>query len=46
MDESVNAAWSEVINQYQRRTDLIPNVVNSLKVKQRFRKICAFDSSN
>ena len=23
-DESVNAAWSEVVNQYQRRADLVP----------------------
>lgn len=27
-DESVNAAWSEVLNQYQRRADLIPNLVS------------------
>ena len=26
-DEAVNAAWSEVQNQYQRRTDLVPNLV-------------------
>ncbi|HAJ3149875.1 TPA: LemA family protein, partial [Escherichia coli] len=26
-DEQVNASWSEVLNQYQRRTDLIPNLV-------------------
>lgn len=30
-DESVKAAWSEVINQYQRRADLVPNLVNALK---------------
>ncbi|MBF4248593.1 LemA family protein, partial [Vibrio anguillarum] len=30
-DESVKAAWSEVINQYQRRADLVPNLVNTLK---------------
>ncbi|HFO4159853.1 TPA: LemA family protein, partial [Escherichia coli] len=30
-DEQVNASWSEVLNQYQRRTDLIPNLVASIK---------------
>lgn len=27
-DESVKASWSEVLNQYQRRSDLVPNLVN------------------
>jgi LemA protein len=30
-DEAVGAAWSEVVNQYQRRADLIPNLVNVVK---------------
>ncbi|HAY47232.1 MAG TPA: hypothetical protein DCY55_13260 [Gammaproteobacteria bacterium] len=30
-DEGVNAAWSEVLNQYQRRADLVPNLVASVK---------------
>jgi len=30
-DESVKAAWSEVVNQYQRRADLIPNFVATVK---------------
>jgi LemA protein len=30
-DEQLKAAWSEVINQYQRRADLIPNLVNTVK---------------
>jgi LemA protein len=30
-DEQVKAAWSEVINQYQRRADLVPNLVETVK---------------
>lgn len=30
-DEQTKAAWSEVVNQYQRRADLIPNLVNTVK---------------
>ena len=30
-DEGIKAAWGEVINQYQRRADLVPNLVNTVK---------------
>jgi LemA protein len=30
-DEGIKAAWSQVLNQYQRRTDLIPNLVETVK---------------
>ncbi len=30
-DEAVKAGWSEVLNQYQRRADLVPNLVNTVK---------------
>jgi LemA protein len=30
-DEQVTSSWSEVVNQYQRRADLIPNIVNTVK---------------
>lgn len=38
LDESVKAAWSEVTNQYQRRADLIPNLVNTVKGAADFEK--------
>lgn len=31
LDEDTKAAWSEVVNQYQRRADLIPNLVQTVK---------------
>jgi LemA protein len=30
-DEQIKAGWAEVLNQYQRRTDLVPNLVNTVK---------------
>ena len=30
-DEGVKAAWAEVVNQYQRRADLVPNLVSTVK---------------
>src|SRR5258707_1871966 len=30
-DEQIKASWSEVLNQYQRRADLVPNLVNAVK---------------
>ncbi|MBC7705654.1 MAG: LemA family protein [Rhodoferax sp.] len=35
-DEQVKASWSEVINQYQRRADLIPNLVATVKGEAKF----------
>jgi LemA protein len=36
LDEAVKASWSEVLNQYQRRADLIPNIVNTVKGEASF----------
>ncbi|HEX7441575.1 MAG TPA: LemA family protein, partial [Caldimonas sp.] len=36
LDEQVKAAWSEVLNQYQRRADLIPNIVATVKGEATF----------
>lgn len=46
LDESTKAAWSEVLNQYQRRNDLIPNVVNSVKGEADFEKSTLTDVIN
>ncbi len=35
-DEQVKASWSEVLNQYQRRADLVPNLVNTVKGEAKF----------
>ena len=35
-DEAVKAAWSEVLSQYQRRADLVPNLVNTVKGEANF----------
>ena len=35
-DEQVKANWSEVVNQYQRRADLVPNLVNTVKGEAKF----------
>ncbi len=36
LDEAVKAGWSEVVNQYQRRADLIPNIVATVKGEANF----------
>ncbi len=36
LDESMKSSWSEVLNQYQRRADLIPNIVNTVKGEANF----------
>ncbi|HET9823461.1 MAG TPA: LemA family protein [Burkholderiaceae bacterium] len=36
LDEQTKSAWSEVLNQYQRRADLIPNVVATVKGEANF----------
>lgn len=35
-EQAVSAAWSEVLNQYQRRADLIPNIVETVKGEANF----------
>ena len=36
LDETTKSAWSEVLNQYQRRADLIPNIVATVKGEAAF----------
>ncbi len=36
LDEQSKAAWSEVVNQYQRRADLVPNIVATVKGEAQF----------
>jgi LemA protein len=36
LDEQTKAAWSDVLNQYQRRADLVPNIVNTVKGQANF----------
>ena len=36
LDEGVKSAWAEVLNQYQRRADLIPNIVATVKGEANF----------
>jgi LemA protein len=35
-DEQIKASWAEVLNQYQRRSDLIPNLVSTVKGETKF----------
>ncbi|MBC7620125.1 MAG: LemA family protein [Candidatus Saccharibacteria bacterium] len=35
-DEQVRASWAEVVNQYQRRADLVPNLVSTVKAETKF----------
>ena len=36
LDETVKAAWADVLNQYQRRADLVPNIVATVKGEANF----------
>ena len=38
LDEQTKSAWSEVLNQYQRRADLVPNLVETVKGAAKFEK--------
>ena len=45
-DEGVKAKWSEVINQYQRRAELIPNIVKTAEAAAHFKKSVLTDVTN
>ena len=38
LEESVNSAWAQVENQYQRRSDLVPNLVKTVEGAANFEK--------
>ena len=38
-EEQAKAKWSDVLNQYQRRADLVPNLVNTVKGEAKFEAI-------
>lgn len=46
LDEKVKAAWMQVENQYQRRMDLVPNLVNTVKGYANFEKSTLTDVIN
>src|SRR5580704_15755747 len=46
LEEGVNASWAEVQNEYQRRTDLIPNLVETVKGYANFEKSTLTDVIN
>ena len=45
-DEAIKAEWSEVINQYQRRAELIPNIVKTAEAEANFEKSVLTDVTN
>jgi LemA protein len=46
LDEGVKAAWSEVLNNYQRRADLIPNLVSTVQGAADFEKSTLVELTN
>lgn len=45
-DEAIKAKWAEVVNQYQRRADLIPNIVKTTEAEANFEKSVLTDVTN